>query len=141
MALSFPVVTSAAAGILGLVQVFLTAKVILHRREQRVSMGDNGDVALQRKIRAHGNFTETVPMGLILVLLVELGAASGSQVERVALPAGLAGLLVSGRLLHAAAFLDTQWPLGRVGGMACTLSSMVFGSSIVIYRAAVQAFR
>ena len=61
-------------------------------------MGDGGQRLLQRYIRAHGNFAEYAPFGLLLLLLVELGGWPGWLVHC----SGSA--LVGGRAAHAWSF-------------------------------------
>eukprot|EP00616_Rhizochromulina_sp_CCMP1243_P019761 CAMPEP_0118967364 /NCGR_PEP_ID=MMETSP1173-20130426/4757_1 /TAXON_ID=1034831 /ORGANISM="Rhizochromulina marina cf, Strain CCMP1243" /LENGTH=135 /DNA_ID=CAMNT_0006916319 /DNA_START=21 /DNA_END=428 /DNA_ORIENTATION=- len=114
--------TSLAAGALGLLQVWLTAAVISRRREKKVSLGDGGDKDLERRIRGHGNFIETAPMGLILMGLAESQVGAGFRWTTW----GLGAMLVVGRCLHGYTFLlPGQWMFGRVGGMMLTLTSLV----------------
>jgi hypothetical protein len=87
--------TLATGGALGLVYVVLSFRVIGGRWRHRVSLGDGGNAAMQRRIRAHANFAEYVPLLLLLMALLELaGASRGALV-----PCGIA--LVVGRVLHA----------------------------------------
>jgi hypothetical protein len=60
-------VTLATAGALGIIYLVLAARVVRGRWTHRVSLGDGGNAAMQRLIRAHGNFGEYVPMLLILM--------------------------------------------------------------------------
>ena len=55
-------VTSLYAGLLALLYLYLTSRVIRFRRGRRVDMGDAGDPLLQRYIRAHANFAEYAPI-------------------------------------------------------------------------------
>ena len=71
-------VTALYAGLLVAALLFLTYRVILHRRGRRVDLGDGGDRLLQRYLRGHGNFAEYVPLGLLLLLLLEQGGWPGS---------------------------------------------------------------
>lgn len=63
-------------GLLGLVMAFLAVRVTLRRRALMVSLGDGGDEELLGRIRAFGNYTEYVPMALVLMALVELGGGA-----------------------------------------------------------------
>jgi uncharacterized protein len=60
------------AGLCALLQCALTVLVIVRRVQANVTLMDGGDTPLLRRIRAHGNFTETVPLALILLALLEL---------------------------------------------------------------------
>ena len=54
-----PNITLLIAGLCGLLQFALTIYVIARRAQTGVSFLDGGDELLLRRIRAHGNFTET----------------------------------------------------------------------------------
>lgn len=55
-----------------LMMLFLAARVVFHRRSYKIGIGDGGDKHLLRKMRAHGNFVEYVPMALLMLALLEL---------------------------------------------------------------------
>ena len=65
--------TSAA---LALVNGWLIARTGKLRRQIGISVGDGGNEALLRRMRAQANFVETVPFFLFLVLGLELGGAN-----------------------------------------------------------------
>ncbi|PZQ44753.1 MAG: hypothetical protein DI551_09455 [Micavibrio aeruginosavorus] len=54
------------AGILALLYLGLSYYVTGFRRRHRLPYGHNEDDAMQRAIRAHGNFVEYAPFGLLL---------------------------------------------------------------------------
>jgi uncharacterized protein len=112
------VITALFAGLLAVVQVPLTVMVGLQRLKTDIHFLDGNDQTLLRRMRAHGNFTETVPITLIVMGLAELlGAPS------IAL--WLGGIsLVLGRTLHAAQLLRNGWGNGRSGGMILTFLPM-----------------
>lgn len=68
-------VSALYASTLALLFVALCARTIMARRRARVALGDGGDRILQRRLRAHGNFAEYVPIGLILMALAEFQGA------------------------------------------------------------------
>lgn len=78
-----------------LLLIVLAVPVSLYRMRHRIGMGDGGNALLMRRIRAHANFIEYVPLALLLLLLLELAG----------LPAvwlwGFGGMLLLGRVLHA----------------------------------------
>lgn len=55
-----------------LMMLFLAARVVFHRRSHKIGIGDGGDKYLLRKMRAHGNFVEYVPVALLMLALLEL---------------------------------------------------------------------
>lgn len=90
-------VTLLYAGILGLGYIALSLRVIRARGRARVSLGTGGDAALERAVRAHGNFAEYVPLALVLMLATEAAGAAAWLLH-------LAGAsLLAGRLGHALA--------------------------------------
>ncbi|WP_051219381.1 MAPEG family protein [Oceanobacter kriegii] len=84
-----------AAAILALVLVYLSLRVVKLRKRHLVAIGDGGHVDLQRAIRAQGNFTEYVPMALLLLYGLEQMQVADWLVGSLCL------MLVVGRLVHA----------------------------------------
>ena len=110
-------ITATYAGLLGLVYIALSMNVIRTRRAAQVSLGSGGDELLQRRMRAHGNFAEYVPLALLLIALVETGGQAAWLIHSL----GVALLL--GRLLHGYALSSlSRRPAARVGGMMLTLA-------------------
>ena len=83
------------AALLALMFVVLSIRIIRLRQGLSVGLGDAGDPQLQRAIRVHANFAEYVPLGLVLIFLVEVKGAPWLLVNLLCL-----GLLL-GRLCHA----------------------------------------
>jgi len=113
-------ITALYAALLTPILLFLTFRVIGHRRAQRVEIGDGGDRELLRRMRVHANFIETVPMVLILLALAESLKAPGILLHAI----GLA--LVTGRVLHAYGLAQEPHIIRlRVAGMVLTLNSLI----------------
>lgn len=70
--LSFPAVTAATAGALGIWHVLLMIHVGMGRVKYRTGLGDGDNPDLRRRIRMQGNLTENVALFLFLLALVEL---------------------------------------------------------------------
>ena len=70
-------ITLTIAGAAAILHIWLAVRVSRARRQLKVSVGDGGNEALLRRIRAHGNYVENMPFFLILLGLVEL--AGGDQ--------------------------------------------------------------
>ena len=115
--ISLPITTLLASTLLAWLLV-LSWRVIRFRQSGGASLGDGGDKALQRKIRAQANLTEYAPLFVILMALLEL------QRGNVAFLALLSVAFLLGRLAHgyALAFTDGN-VIGRVGGMGLTLGA------------------
>ena len=107
--------TLLGAASLAFLQLMLTAKVVLTRRELNVLYGDGGVDAMTRAVRAHGNLTESAPIFLILLGLIELSGMAPSWSLALAL-----GAFVVGRLIHIQAMFTASVPI-RVLGMSFTL--------------------
>lgn len=104
------------AAILGLMFFVFTLRVGLYRFKSRVSLGDAGDKTLRKRIRGQGNFVETVPLVLLLLVLMESAGASNTWLH------SLGAMLVLGRLSHYLQITDMVKPLFfRMGGMLATL--------------------
>ncbi|MBD2771935.1 MAPEG family protein [Iningainema tapete] len=88
----------------------------------------NDDGILQRKVRAHGNFAEYVPLGLLLIIALELMHS----------PTRLVWLLGStftvARIAHAYGLIKTYGPsVGRASGFFLTWFVYVVGASACVY--------
>lgn len=118
-------VTATYTAIFALMMVPLSMAVSLHyvrtgtSHEQHVVMHDE---PLRRKTRAHGNFTEYVPLALILLGVLEVSGAAANKVWWL----GAAFLL--GRVLHAVGQLFTSTPALRASAMLLTHFAFVVGA-------------
>lgn len=122
-------ITAIYAGLLALLFVLLSVRVISLRRAGRVGLGDGGDALLARRIRVHGNFAEFVPLGLILIGLSEsLGVAP-------MLVHGLGLALLVGRVSHAWGVSQPNEVLVfRSVGMVLTFAVLVVGAGVCLVR-------
>lgn len=88
-------ITATYAALLALLFITLSVLVILQRRRARVSLGDAGNAGLQRAIRVHANFSEYIPLALLLIYFVETTTALAWLVHVLGVS------LLIGRLSHA----------------------------------------
>jgi uncharacterized protein len=88
-------ITSVYAALLALLFIVLSVLTIRQRQRASVALGDAGNAGLQRAIRVHANFSEYVPIGLILIYLLETLYALPLLVHVLGLS------LLIGRLSHA----------------------------------------
>lgn len=112
-------VTSLFIGIFVLLQIPLTVMVGYMRAQTGIQFFDGGNQTLLRRMRAHGNYTETVPIVLIAMAASELTGAPAWL-----LWTGGVSLLV-GRLMHAAILVLKGWGLPRAIGMILTFVPML----------------
>jgi len=113
-------ITALYAALLAGIFVVLSVRVIAARRGSGAPLGDGGNPALLRRIRVQGNFSEYVPLALIL-----LGLAEGLHAPRLLLH--LLGLaLLIGRLSHAVGVSRSNEQFAfRVTGVAFTLTMLI----------------
>ncbi|MBX9826074.1 MAG: MAPEG family protein [Xanthobacteraceae bacterium] len=90
-----PVIVPFYAAILGLIFIFLSARVIAARRQFRVTVGFGGHHLLERRIRVQGNFSEYVPITIILLTFLELYGGAKWLIHMLCIA------LILGRSLHA----------------------------------------
>lgn len=121
---TLPIVSQYAA-IMALLFIALSAYVVAGRWKFRTAFGTGGNEEMERRVRAHGNFSEYVPFTLLLLAVAELRAAPTDWVQ------GLCIALLVGRLLHIAGVYRPVPNLLRAGGMMLTFASMI-GASLLI---------
>jgi len=91
-----------------------------YRRKNKFDLGDCGDAHLLQMIRAHGNAAEYMPMGLLLLVVLDLMDAPTNTVAMFGV------VFVLGRAIHAAALLpQRQNYRRRFMGMILTFFSMI----------------
>jgi uncharacterized membrane protein YecN with MAPEG domain len=123
-------VTPLYAGLLGLLLIVLAFNISRYRVGLKISFGDGGHPGLKRAIRAHANLTENAPLGLILLLSVEVQGFSALVVH------ALGATLVIGRVLHAFGLSRNEaTSVGRAGGILLTWLMILAASLLAIYSA------
>ena len=113
--------TSTFASLFTLFYLFLSFRIGYFRGSPVMKlifkMGEEiPEIKLHRNVRAHGNFSEYVPIFLVLLLIIEtLGQSSFDYLLTICL------IFSYGRLAHAIcfAFYDSN-PYLRISGMLCT---------------------
>lgn len=117
------------ASILALVYVYLSFRTLGLRRANKIAIGDGNNVTLQRAIRVHANFSEYVPMALILITYIEILKFNAILINVLCLS------LLIGRISHAYGVSKLQEDFKfRVFGMAMTFSAIVMSSILLILR-------
>ena len=122
-----PLYTALSAACLMLIQVALMFSVIKTRGDLGIFIGHGDSDALERKIRAHGNFIENVPTFLVGLLLLELIIGSGLWV------AILGAVVVAARLAHALALMaNSGVTAGRLIGTFGTVIPIVVTAGYLV---------
>ena len=127
-------ITPLYAAALTLIFMTLSIRVITYRRGNQLGLGDHGDKSLMKRMRAHGNFAEYAPFGLLLMLMVELQGGPAVVVHG----AGL--LLLLGRAAHAYGFSASPPKMQlRVSGMMMTFASILLSMIAILALAVLGA--
>jgi len=114
-----PQITLIIAAALGLLNVWLGARVVRVRVSRKILMGYGEAPGMEARCRAHANFNEYVPMALILMGLVEMNVGASRWLW------GIGALLVVARVLHPFG-MDRPAPNPyRAGGAMLTFVSLL----------------
>lgn len=119
-------ITLVTAGAAALINLWLAIRTGAARRASGISIGDGGNDALIRRMRAHANYGESAPFIVILIALIEF--TNGSSIwlwtasvlflfGRIAHPLGMDGLRLGRELGTTITFLL----LLALGGYAVAL--------------------
>ena len=127
-------ITGLYAALAALLIVLLALRVILRRKAAGIGIGDGGDHELAKRVRAHANAVEYLPIGLLLLLVLEL-----DQTEPVLVHAfGIT--LVVGRMLHAFGLSKTsRISIGRALGIVLSLLAITAMAVLLLWRHVVSA--
>jgi uncharacterized membrane protein YecN with MAPEG domain len=121
-----PRITLLVASLHVLFYLFLTLRVILHRKAHRIGVGTGGDAAMTRKVRVHANFAEYVPLALSGTAAVVLWTCGV--------------LLLAARVLHAVGLGSSAgYSTGRFGGALLTFGVLAAMAVLGLWRFLVQA--
>jgi len=121
-------ITALYSGLLGLILVYLSYNVVGRRKSHGIGIGDGENQALARAIRVQANFTEYVPLAIILMAVCESNHGS-SLITHIA-----GSILVVGRLLHAYGLGKTiKITFGRFTGILLTWLVILVLSGLNIY--------
>ena len=120
------IITAFYAGLLGLLYLVLSLRVVQLRR-RGISLGDGGDPRMTRVIRGHANFAEYVPLILVLMLILEMARTSLYVLHVL----GIA--LVVGRVLHGYSLsFSARFRSGRLWGATLTLAVLLVAAVLTL---------
>lgn len=114
------------AGLLAILVIFLAYRVTGFRRAEGISLGDGtGSKAMKGAVRAHANAIENIPLGLLLLLILELNHLTPWLLHVFGVS------LFVGRALHAWGLSQRNGPsFGRFYGTILTWLSIA-GMAVV----------
>lgn len=123
---NFPIpITAIFTGLLALMLVGLSVRVVVLRAKTKILFLDGGDASLTRAIRVQGNFTEYVPMALAVIGIVEWLGVKPWGVYALAIS------LLAARIVHAWGLYSGVFP-GRVIGATVTWIVIAVGALLAI---------
>ena len=115
------------AGLCTLLVLVLAGRVIARRYSHKIGIGDGGDPVLMRRVRAHANAIEYLPLALLLLGGMELNGYPNAVIH------GFGATLFVSRLLHAWGLSRSSMASpGRFVGTLFTLLLMVAMSLFAI---------
>lgn len=98
-------ITMLYAGLCTILVVFLALRVAQWRHRNKIGMGDGGDRDLLKRVRAHANAVENMPLALLLLGGMELNGYPAGLIH------GFGSVLVVSRVAHA-------WGLSHSSGVS-----------------------
>jgi len=115
-------------GLFGILLIVLSLRVSFVRRDAHVPVGDGDNEVLLRRIRAHGNFVEFVPIALLLLALAEHTGMGSLFIHLFGI------VLLVGRISHAYGISQTNEVfIFRMVGSLATLTVIAILSLYCIW--------
>ncbi len=112
-----------------LLVLILAGRVSLGRGRAQVGLGDGGDHDLIKRIRAHANAVENLPLALLLLLMLEL-----NQTQPLWLHV-FGCVLIVGRILHAIGLSrSSKESTGRFLGTVLTWGVMLVMALLLLWQ-------
>ncbi len=71
-------ITLTAVGLAAILNLWLSIRVGQVRTREKVSVGDGGNDAVIRRMRAHANYVENAPFAVLLIAAIELSQGAGN---------------------------------------------------------------
>lgn len=120
--------------LLALLFSVLSIRTIRLRRTLKISVGDAGNQTMLRAMRVHSNFSEYVPICLILLIAMEARGGNALLIHALCIA------LLIGRVSHAFGVSQANENYRfRVFGMAMTLTTII-ASSIYLLGSSMAQF-
>ena len=117
------------SGLLVLLLVILSVRVVLARQKHRVVIGDGGVSQVNVACRVFGNAAEYIPVGIAALAVL---AMLGMPVLAVHV---IGGALFGGRLAHASGLNDRKPTVGRLLGMVLTYLALLGAGGMLVVHA------
>ena len=126
--MNYSVIVGVSASLLGLVFLGLSYQVVNLRRTEKVGLGAGGNEKLRQAMRAHANFSEYVPISLILIFMLMRSAGDAK------IAAGLTVVLLIARVMHGFGLSSSSgYSFGRFYGTLLTWIVLAMTCFLNIY--------
>ncbi len=112
-------VTLAAAAAAAVLNIWLSIRIGAVRQSAGISVGDGGNEALQRRMRAQLNFVENTAFVLILIMAIEISGKGAQWLPIVA------AIYILGRVAHGFGMDGGAWGKGRMVGTIITMLTQI----------------
>lgn len=111
--------TLCLAAAAAVINIWISMRVGRVRHAAKVSVGDGGEEALIRRMRAHANFVENTPLVLILIAAVDLSGKGAAWLAVVG------GIYMLARVCHALGMEGgSLQPLRGIGTLVTMLTQL-----------------
>ena len=117
------------SGLLILLLVFLSVRVVMGRQKHRVALGDGGNDDMVLRGRIFGNASEYIPVGIAALAVLTLLGMPAYTVHAVG------GVLFLGRVLHASGLTAGKPTPGRLLGMVLTYLALIAAAGMLLVHA------
>lgn len=117
------------SGLLILLMVVLSLRVVTARRANRVLLGDGGNAQVTLAGRVFGNASEYIPVGIAALAVLTLLGMPAYAIHAVG------GVLFLGRLLHWVGLSDKKPTAGRIAGMMLTFTALIAAAGMMLVHA------
>lgn len=117
------------SGLLILLLVILSVRVVMARQRNRVVLGDGGNAEVILAGRVFGNAAEYIPVGIAALAVLTLLGLPAYAIHAVG------GTLFFGRIAHAGGLTAGKPTPGRLLGMAMTYLALIGAGAMLIVHA------
>jgi len=107
--MTIPIYAAAAGAVLIILQALLMILVGMHRIRNGINLGSGDDLAMERKIRRHGNLAENAGLFVAVLALAEMTVVPNHVVRIIAI------VFIIARLFHAIALTSVAGSHGAKG--------------------------
>lgn len=121
--------TGLYAALAALLVLVLAVRVVRTRRLRRVGLGNGGDEMLARRVRAHANALENIPLALLLLMLLEWNQTTPLLLHLLGI------ILLVSRVFHAIGLSTSAGTsMGRLIGTAGTWLVIAAMAALLIWQ-------